>query len=99
VPKLEWFGATVTRLRPLLDAIGAQEALEAHGAVRLGTVSRGVAWERAMERERSALARRRNATEARLRPEEHAAWCRWRAADPATRAAAYAMLADPPPSG
>lgn len=85
------------RARTLLNAIGAQEALEALNRDREGHVMRGPAQERAYERDRMSLAGRRNAAERRLRTGEHRAWERWRGADPAVRAATYAMLTDPRP--
>lgn len=95
MPIVQIFGEPC-RTRPLLNAIGAQEALEALNRAREGRVMLGNAQERAYERDRMALAKRRNATERMLRAEEHRAWERWRAANPAVRAATYAMLTDLP---
>lgn len=87
------------RVRPLLDAIGAQEALEHHGTTQPSPMhgpSRHAAW----ERERMARAGRRNNAERKLRTDtgrnEHAAWNEWRRSTAALRAAVYAVLTDLP---
>lgn len=83
------------RVRPMLDAIGAQEALEACFERRL-PVYAGSSRELVWEKERLGYARRRNAAERKLEPHEHRAWVHWRSADAAGRAAIYAMLTDLP---
>lgn len=90
-------GAKV-RCRPLLDAIGAQEWLEHVAAQKPAPVlgPRAVArW----ERDRMAASRRRNATERRLRPDEHSTWERWRGCDEHGREAIRAVLTDLPGKG
>src|SRR4051812_46170740 len=84
------------RVRPMLDAIGAQEILE---TLTRPHVMYGARREAAFERERSIRARRRNAAEKKLRTDEREAWNRWRAADPAERTVVYGMLVDPPAVG
>lgn len=80
----------------MLDAIGAQEALEYHNKAAALRAGRGPSQVRADERERGSLARRRNAAERKLRDPERRAWNCWRAAGEAERAAVYAMLTDLP---
>lgn len=83
------------RVRPMLNAIGAQEDLEQyystkpqphHGATRLA------AWERGQR----GRARLRNTTEQVLRPEERVVWQAWRKASTAEREAVRAVLTDLP---
>lgn len=69
------------RVRPMLDAIGAQESLE-HCNRTPGN--------------RGSLVRRRNSALRRLRDEERAAFNAWRDSDEHARAAAYAVLTDLP---
>lgn len=95
MPKIVIYGKHV-RVRPMLDAIGAQDDLAAHAAGTEASAMQGARAAVAFERKRSALARRRNAAEAKLRPEEHAAWESYRRADETTRAAIWAMLTDLP---
>lgn len=80
------------RVRPMLDAIGAQEALEAFKAPHVCHGARRAAH---AERERNVLARRRNAAEKKLRLAEHRAWRYW-CAHEAERPAIYAVLTDLP---
>lgn len=82
------------RVQPLLDAIGAQEALE-HLVQNPPHKLAGVRRETAFRREVSVLARRRNAAEKKLRPAEHRAWEYWRAHKEG-RSTIYAVLTDPP---
>lgn len=82
------------RVRPMLDAIGAQEDLEAFALTR-PHVMHGARREAAFERERAILARRRNGAKKKLRPAEHRAWEYWRA-HAAGRPAIYAVLTDLP---
>lgn len=96
MPTMTIFGHPC-RVRPLLNAIGAQEALEALVPVADARM-RGPSAVRLAERDRGALARRRNAAEAKLRPGEHAAWEHWRKADEGLRAAVWAVLTDRPPA-
>lgn len=93
MPTIYLFGIPLTRVRPLLNAIGAQEALEHHRGKEPHTAS---SRRRAWETERMALARRRNNAERDLRPKEHLAWSQWRDCSPAERAAVFAVLTDLP---
>lgn len=95
MPKIQLFGEAV-RVRVMLDAIGAQEALEAHAVSYPLHAAVGTARRAALAKERVALAHRRNAAESKLRPEEHRAWTRYRDLGVAPRAAAWAMLTDLP---
>lgn len=83
------------RVRPMLDAIGAQEALEAFKPLH---ICHGVRRAANTERNRNVLARRRNAAEKRLSPAEHRAWEYW-CAHEAGRPAVYAVLTDLPAPG
>jgi hypothetical protein len=98
MPTISIFGIAC-RVRPLLDAIGAQEALEHCGTQQPMPSASAKAHSR-WDRKRQALALRRNAAERRLRHmppnDEHEAWCQWRRSPPDVRAAVYAVLTDLP---
>lgn len=93
MPTLRLFGQPC-RVRPLLDAIGAQEALEGHCARQ--RVMQSPSQIALSVRQQHGLSRRRNRTESRLRDEERKAFYQWRASPPAVRAATYSMLTDLP---
>lgn len=82
------------RVRPMLDAIGAQEALEGHCIDQQRATLAGPSAVRRWERERMALANRRNATEKKLTPSEHAAWEYFRKGDRIAREVMRAILTD-----
>lgn len=84
------------RTQPLLHAIGAQEALEAQGR-RMASLQTNPHVARLNERDRMALAKRRNAAEARLRPDEHEVWDAFRRSTPAGRETIRAILTDVQP--
>lgn len=82
------------RVRPMLDAIGAQEAMESHCARQ--RVMQSPSQIAASVRAQHGLSRRRNRAESKLRDEERKAFYEWRASPPAVRAAVYSMLTDLP---
>lgn len=81
------------RVRPMLDAIGAQESLEHFGTTRPHAMH-GPSRARAWEKQRLGYAARRNAAERKLRPAEAAAWQHWRSADYAGRRLAIRAMLD-----
>lgn len=95
----------VCRVRPLLDAIGAQEALESHNG-QLQSPMKSRPQEALHERGRLVLADRRNRAEKALRTaldstpdcprNEHLVWEEFRRGTPALREAIRAILTDLP---
>ena len=87
------------RVRLMLDAIGAQEDLEAFNRRESSFLWRGPSAQAAADRERHSLATRRNRAEMRLRHGERWTWNQWRMATPDAREVVRAMLTDLPGKG
>jgi len=95
MPRVTIFGHNV-RCQPVLNYIGAQETLAFCCAKGADIQLRGPRAVAAWERERLGYARQRNAHEAKLRPEERAAVQAYNVSPEDVRAAAWAVLCDPP---
>lgn len=87
------YGLAKVRQSVMLNAIGAQEALEAFGKTQPKPYHGKSAFTR-WERARLALAGRRNAAEKPLRPDERAVWAEFQRGDESARARIRAVLED-----